>query len=194
MTGTTTGTGTGTGTAPQEDVVDVLLAQHQRIRDLFADVRAAQGEHKQQAFDELRALLAVHETGEELVVRPAAERAAGKGEAKARNEEEAEANRALLELEKLDVASPEFDAELTAFQQAVEAHAQHEETEEFPALRASCDAGQRRAMGRRLLAAERIAPTHPHPGTAGKPALQWTVGPFASLLDQAKDAFAHHRD
>ncbi|GAA2113426.1 hemerythrin domain-containing protein [Kitasatospora saccharophila] len=192
MTGTTTGT--GTSTAQQEDVVDVLLAQHQRIRGLFADVRAARGEHKQQAFDELRALLAVHETGEELVVRPAAARTAGKAEASARNEEEAEANRALLELEKLDVTSPGFDAELAAFQQAVEAHAQHEEKEEFPALLAFCDPEQRRAMGRRLLAAERIAPTHPHPGTAGKPVLQWTVGPFASLLDRAKDAYAHHRD
>ncbi|WP_100834736.1 hemerythrin domain-containing protein [Kitasatospora fiedleri] len=192
-TDTITGTGAGT-TQPREDVVEVLLAQHERIRRLFADVRDARGEHRQQAFDELRALLAVHETGEEMVVRPAAKRAAGEPEAAARNAEEAEANRALLELEKLDVTSAEFDARLIDFQQAVEAHAQHEETEEFPALRAAYDVEQRRTMGRRLLAAERLAPTHPHPGTAGKPALQWTVGPFASLLDRAKDAFTQHRD
>ncbi|MFJ5228498.1 hemerythrin domain-containing protein [Kitasatospora sp. NPDC088391] len=194
MSDTTTGRATGTGSAPREDVVDVLLVQHERIRWLFGQVRTAHGAERKEAFDRLRMLLAVHETGEELVVRPAAKKAAGEPEAAARNAEEAEANRALLELERLDVDSPEFDARLVAFQQAVEEHARHEETEEFPALRAAYDTDRRRAMGRRLLAAERLAPTHPHPGTAGKPALQWAVGPFASLLDRAKDAYAAHRD
>jgi hypothetical protein len=186
-------TGTGMSGVPQEDVVEILLAQHERIRGLFARLRSEAGDRKQQTFDELRALLAVHETGEEMIVRPAARRAAGEGEAAARNGEEAEANRALLELEKLDVHSAEFDAGAAAFQQAVEAHARHEETEELPLLRAAFGADQRRAMGRRLRAAERIAPTHPHPGLAGKPALQWTAGPFVSLLDRARDAYAEHR-
>ena len=37
-------------------------------------------------------------------------------------------------------------------------------------------------------AAEKTAPTHPHPSTAGSPAAQWAVGPFASLVDRARDA------
>jgi hemerythrin superfamily protein len=185
--------GTAADEVPQDDVVDILLAQHRRIRDLFTEVRGAEGDRKQQAFDELRALLAVHETGEEMIVRPAARRVAGEHEAVARNDEEAAANRALLELERLDVTGAEFDTGLAAFQRAVEEHARHEESEEFPLLRAAYDGDQRRAMGRRLRAAERLAPTHPHPGTAGKPALQWTAGPFVSLLDRARDAYAAHR-
>ncbi|MBT2439452.1 hemerythrin domain-containing protein [Streptomyces sp. ISL-36] len=174
---------------PDEDILEQLLEQHDRIRQLFAETLDSEGEAKQQCFDELRALLAVHETGEEMVLRPVAKRIAGKDEAAARNEEESRANEALAELEDLDVHSAAFDARLRAFQQEVEDHARHEEQEEFPAIRAECEIEDRRAMGRRLQMAERMAPTHPHPGTAGSTAAQWTVGPFASLLDRAKDAF-----
>ncbi len=60
---------------PEGDVIRILLEQHARIRELFEHVRSAEGEHKQQAFDELRALLAVHETAEEEIVHPLARRA-----------------------------------------------------------------------------------------------------------------------
>ncbi|MFF7727029.1 hemerythrin domain-containing protein [Streptomyces sp. NPDC008001] len=173
---------------PEGDVVAILLEQHARIQELFGDVKTARGEHKKQAFDELRALLAVHETGEEMVVRPVARNTVGKGETDARNREEAEANRVLGELEKMDVASEGFDARLRELERAVLSHAEHEEREEFPALREGRDEAQLRHMGTMLRAAERIAPTHPHPGAAGNPVAQWSVGPLASLVDRAKDA------
>ena len=62
---------------PEGDVILILLEQHARIRELFADVKSAEGERKQHAFDELRALLAVHETAEEMVLRPVSRDAAG---------------------------------------------------------------------------------------------------------------------
>lgn len=172
----------------KDDVVDVLLHQHARIRELFADVRSAEGEHRQQAFDELRALLAVHETAEEMVVRPATRKAAGDDVADARNHEEAAASRVLAELEKLDVDSPEFKRMLAAFEKAVVAHAEHEEAEEFPLLRRKVSKADRHTMARALVAAERVAPTHPHPSTAGSTTAQWVVGPVASLVDRARDA------
>jgi len=187
MTGMTTGP--GRTVEPEDDILEQLLAQHEDIRRLFAETLESEGEAKQQCFDELRGLLAVHETAEEMILRPVAKRVAGKQEAEARNEEESQANKELAELEKLDVHSAEFDARLAEFQRAVEHHAQHEEREEFPGIRAACDIEERRSMGRRLRAAERIAPTHPHPRAAGSPAAQWTVGPFVALLDRAKDAF-----
>ncbi|CAL9325280.1 hypothetical protein [Streptomyces sp. SudanB52_2052] len=90
----------------------------------------------------------------------------------------------------MDLSSREFDVQFAQFEQEVLAHARHEEAEEFPALESGCTPEQRQTMGRRLLTAERIAPTHPHPTAAGSPALQWTIGPFASLLDRARDAFS----
>jgi hypothetical protein len=41
----------------QGDMIAILLEQHQRIRELFAHVKGAEGERKQRAFDELRARL-----------------------------------------------------------------------------------------------------------------------------------------
>lgn len=175
---------------PDGDVVRVLLEQHARIRELFEDVTGADGEHKQHAFDELRALLAVHETAEEMVLRPVTVKTAGQGVADARNDEEKEANEVLKELEKLEVSSTDFDQKLREFQKAVDAHAEAEESEEFPAILSACDEEQRQKMGSHLRAAESIAPTHPHPSSAGSPAAQFTVGPIASLVDRTRDAIS----
>ncbi len=55
------------------DAVDLLLQQHERIRDMSAAVDKAAGTKvKQERFEELRRLLAVHETAEELVTHPRA--------------------------------------------------------------------------------------------------------------------------
>jgi hemerythrin-like domain-containing protein len=175
---------------PEGDAVRILLEQHARIRDLFTDVKSAEGEHKQQAFDELRALLAVHETAEEMVLRPATSAAGGSAVADARNHEEAEANKVLAGLEKLDVSSVDFDAQLAVFQQAVDDHAEAEENEEFSLILRECDEEQRQRMGKQLLAVEKIAPTHPHPSTAGSPIAQWAVGPVASIIDRTRDAIS----
>lgn len=169
-------------------MIGILLEQHARIRDLFSDVKTADGVHKRQAFDELRALLAVHETAEEMVLRPVAQDVAGEAEADARNHEEEAANKVLADLEKMDVSGAEFDAVFARFEQAVIDHAEHEEREEFPSVIRECAADRRKGMGTMLRAAEKIAPTHPHPGAAGSPMAQWTVGPFASLVDRTKDA------
>jgi hemerythrin superfamily protein len=179
---------TGTGQDPQGDAIDVLLSQHQRVRDLMVDVRQAGGENKRQAFDELRTLLATHETVEEMVLRPVT-RSIGEAEiAQARNEEEDQANHVLADLEKLDCDTQEFDEVFATFETAILRHAQHEEREEFPQVRSHLSTGQLETMGKALRAAEKVAPTHPHPGVAGSSAAQWAVGPFASLVDRARDA------
>lgn len=173
---------------PEGDVVRVLLEQHARIRDLFAEVKNAQGEQKQNRFDELRALLAVHETAEELVLRPVAKKTAGEAEAEARNQEEEEANHVLAELEKLDVNSTDFDAKLADFERSVIDHAEHEERDEFPPVRHGSQQDELNGMGSRLQAVEKMAPTHPHPTAAGSPATQMLTGPFAAMVDRVKDA------
>ncbi|MFE9098958.1 hemerythrin domain-containing protein [Streptomyces sp. NPDC007264] len=175
---------------PEGDVVRILLEQHARIRDLFAGVRTSHGEQRKQTFDELRALLAVHETAEEMILRPTAKKTAGEAEAEARNHEEEEATKVLAHLEKLDVESAEFDIEFAAFEKSVIDHAEHEEQEEFPAVRRGCEEDQLKGMGTRLEMAEKMAPTHPHPTAAGSPAAQWMAGPVASMIDRVKDAIS----
>jgi hemerythrin superfamily protein len=173
---------------PEGDVVAILLEQHARIRDLFTDVKSSGGEHKKHAFDELRTLLAVHEAAEEMIVRPVAQNTAGKEEAEARNHEEKAANKVLVELEKMGMSSTDFDVRFAEFERAVLDHAEHEEREEFPPIRAGRTEEQLKRMGTTLRAVEKIAPTHPHPVVAGSPIAQWAVGPFASLVDRTRDA------
>lgn len=174
---------------PDADAVAILLAQHGRIRALFAHVKSAEGEHKQQTFDELRALLAAHETGEEMIIRPVTRKEVGEAVAEARNKEEDEATHVLAELERMGTGAAEFDSLFAQFEQSVTEHAEREEREEFAALRAKHDPDDLVKMGKALRAAEKLAPTHPHPSSAGSSAAQWTVGPFASLVDRARDVF-----
>jgi len=66
-------------------------------------------------------------------------------------------------------------------------HAEHEENEEFNKLQRQLDADDRERMAKAVIAAEAIAPTRPHPGVESATA-NFAVGPFASMLDRARDA------
>jgi iron-sulfur cluster repair protein YtfE (RIC family) len=169
-------------------VISVLLEQHAKIRDGFAAVQTATGPERQRLFDRLREQLAVHEAGEEMVLRPVSRKDAGAQIADARNKEEDEAAHVLAELEKMDVNDEQFSARLAEFEKAVSDHAAHEESEEFPAVQSAHTDQELRDLGTKLLDAERRAPAHPHPAAAGSPVAQRVVGPFAALLDKARDA------
>jgi hemerythrin superfamily protein len=171
-----------------ENVIDILLRQHDRIREEFIQVKAATGPERQQRFVELRALLVAHETAEEMVLRPITTQVAGPEVAEARNAEEKEANQVLARLDHLDATSPEFDALFREFQEMVLHHAAQEEEHEFPPVQKGRTEAELASMGQVLLAVEKIAPTRPHPSTAGSTTLQWAVGPVASVLDRARDA------
>jgi hemerythrin superfamily protein len=172
-----------------EDVVSFLKAQHEEIKGRFQQVLGTTGEQRQAAFDDLRRLLAVHETAEEEVVHPRAKRAITDGESivDARLSEENEAKKVLAALEELDVNSAEFDQRFAAFQLDVIAHAEAEEHQEFAQLRLELDDEQLRRMRNAVKLAEATAPTRPHPGVESATA-NMLAGPFASMLDRARDA------
>jgi len=175
---------------PEGDVIRLLLEQHAEVRDLFAEVKEAPAAERQEPFDRLRALLAVHETAEELVLRPQADDSGWKDVATERNQEEAEANKVLAALEDLDTASEGFLAELQEFEKAVDAHAEAEETEEFPKVLEALDEDERRKLGSRLQAVQKLGPTHPHPAAAGSTTAVALTGPFAAMVDRVKDALS----
>ena len=62
------------------DVVSFLKAQHVQIKTLLEQVSGSRGAQRQEAFDQLRRLLAVHETAEEEVVHPRARRELSDGD------------------------------------------------------------------------------------------------------------------
>ncbi|MCW2883486.1 MAG: hypothetical protein JWL58_348 [Streptosporangiaceae bacterium] len=174
--------------AQASDVVELLQHQHQQIRKLFSQVEKTSGRGRAEAFDRLRHLLAVHEIAEEEIVHPFARRALGDGArvVAARLHEENRAKHTLKELERIGTHSREFMPLFAKFRKAVEAHADHEERQEFPQLIRNSTPEQLRGMAAAVKAAEAVAPTHPHPGTES-PAKNLIFGPMMAVADRTRD-------
>ncbi|WP_169950972.1 hemerythrin domain-containing protein [Microbispora sp. H11081] len=175
-------------TAKEQDVIELLLTQHEQIKTMFMEVAASQGDRKRELFNDLVRLLAVHEAAEEQVVHPAARSTAGDGVVEARLREEDEAKHALSDLYDLGVDHPEFAIRLAALEKAVVDHATHEEREEFPRLRQEISPERLRGMAGAVRAAERVAPTRPHPGAGGSAAANMLAGPPIAVFDKIRDA------
>lgn len=171
-----------------DDVVALLTQQHRQIRAMFDAVERAPAGQRQQRFDELRRLLAVHETAEELVIHPRVRLGEGGNDVvDARLAEEHSAKELLSELDRMKVGDPGFDAKLTRLRSSVLSHADNEEAEEFPLLESATDQRTRATMAAAVRAAEAIAPTHPHPGVESATA-NLLAGPIASVVDRTRDA------
>jgi hemerythrin superfamily protein len=185
---TVTDNGKPDAAAAEQDVVDLLLHQHTRIRDLFLEVESATGKARTETFQRLVRLLAVHETAEEQVVHPVTRLRVRGGDdiVGDRLAEEHAAKETLAELEKMGPDAPEFPQLLDQLRIDVLDHASKEETYEFRYLRREVGAGELRTMAVAVRAAEAIAPTHPHPGVESATA-NTLAGPALSLFDRTKD-------
>ncbi|WP_237110697.1 hemerythrin domain-containing protein [Nonomuraea sp. MG754425] len=172
----------------EHDVIDLLMAQHGRIRDLFDEVEQAPPDRVGEAFDRLTRMLSVHETAEEEIVHPYARRKLdnGQGVVADRLGEEHRAKRLLLDLHKSGVDHPQFWDGLAALRAVVTAHARSEERYEFARLRANTSVVERRAMAAAVRAAESLAPVRPHPGTESA-AGNLVLGPPLAVMDRARD-------
>ena len=178
-----------TDEAPTGDVVELLEGQHREVAELFDQLERGTGDTTE-PFECLVRLLAVHETAEEEVVYPALRAIGPEGDriAEARTSEEDEAKKALSELERIGVADQAFSDKLAAFRLLVMEHAGSEEREVFPLLRRALDDDKRRSMRSALEAAERMAPTHPHPHAPESAVGNLVTGPFVAVVDRVRDA------
>jgi hypothetical protein len=176
--------------AQEQDVVDLLLEQHNQIRTLFDQVSVAQGKDKRLLFEDLVRLLAVHESAEEEVVHPAARRKIDDGDdiVDARLEEENEAKQALADLYDMGVDHPQFDIHLHRLAAAVIQHATREEREEFSQLREVLKPDELRRLAGAIKAAEALAPTRPHPAVGESATANLLAGPPLAVFDRARDA------
>lgn len=177
-----------------EDAITFLERQHGDVRNLFDALKSGgeDREDRKDTFQCLVRLLAVHETAEEMVVYPAVRSQVPNGSelADARIAEEDQAKQLLSDLEKLGPDAPDFDTKLAAFERAVLEHAEHEEMEVFPKLREHLDAGTLETLRAALIAAEAIAPTHPHPHGPDSAIGNLMVGPFLAVADRVRDAIS----
>jgi len=170
------------------DVVDLLLAQHARIEELFLLAAGSIGVAKREAFDDLVRLLAVHETAEEEFVHPLGRGLVDGGDARIgdRLGEERRAKETLASLVEAGVDDPGFDTALLLLREAVLQHARYEERYEFTWLRATLSAERLSRLADAVRAAEATAPTRPHPGIESAKA-NFMLGPPLAVLDRARD-------
>jgi hypothetical protein len=119
------------------DVVDVLIGQHDRMRELCDDIASATGAAKHRLFAELDVLVNVHEFADRTVVHPAARDSTPAGDAVgvACMAEEGAIERTIAELHELGAGAATFDARFAALRRALLAHHAHEERDEFPLMR-----------------------------------------------------------
>ncbi len=177
-----------TTTQQDEDVIDLLLDQHNQIKELFAEIKSTTGEHRKRAFHQLVRLLAVHESAEELIVHPASRHEASDAVVDACLHEENEAKRELTNLYALGTDAHDFDEVFAAFERKVIAHATHEEQQEFPMLRRNTDPAKLRRMAGAVRAAEAVSPTRPHAGMGESAKTILLAGPPMAIFDRARDA------
>lgn len=177
-----------------KDVLTLLKQDHEAAEALLARFDPTEPTNRDEYFCELVQTLVGHEVAEELVVYPVVRDAGTEGEAvaDARLSEQAEAERFLAEMERLDTPTAEFVAKMRQLRDDVVAHASSEETTAFPILKTATTEEQRQELGDRYLKARAKAPTHPHPHAPNTPPGNKLLGPIAALFDRARDA-VHQR-
>jgi hemerythrin superfamily protein len=180
-------------TMPETGAVALLMRQHEEIRRLCRRVESNTGVRREEAFERLRRLLAVHETAEEEFVHPLVRTSSARGDeiVDARLDEENHAKRMLRDLERMGTSDPSFPPMFARLRAAVLEHAEREEREEFPVLRQRGEA-ELRGLAAAIKAAEAMAPTHPHPGVESALA-NFIFGGFVAVTDRIRDLIGRRR-
>lgn len=137
-------------TATGEDIIDVLIAQHERINELFLATEAAKGGEKERVFLDLVSLLTAHERGEQAVVHPTLRAAGDDAVTDARVGEEEQVDAQLHYLVTLGVDGPGFDIKFGSVHIMVRQHAANEEQIEFPRLRELFTSEQRAGLAEKF--------------------------------------------
>ncbi|HYZ55010.1 MAG TPA: hemerythrin domain-containing protein [Streptosporangiaceae bacterium] len=171
-----------------QGIIEALRHDHDEVREMFGRLDAATGEQRRDLFQQLVSELVRHEVAEEEILRPVSKRDAGEEIANARINEESQAEQLLKEMEKLDPASAEFTSKLAELRREVEDHALAEETQEFPKVAEKETTERLERMGKAYEVAKKMAPTRPHPSMPNTPVANMLVGPFAAVIDRARDA------
>ncbi len=178
------------------DIIDALTQDHRAAEQLLDRFEAIGPERRGAWFDQLRETLVRHEVAEELVVYPALKgrSAAVDKVVEARIDEQAEAEKLLAKLEKMDPREEGFAPPFVKLRRSVLDHAQREEQEIIPFIEEGKTPEERMEMGKRYEKAKRSAPTHPHPHAPDTPPGNVVLGPVAALADRIRDAMRNDDD
>ncbi|WP_194861182.1 hemerythrin domain-containing protein [Dietzia sp. SYD-A1] len=180
-------------TESNKDVVDILTADHREMIGLIEMIEETTDPKERRSLaDSVIAEVTRHSVAEELFVYPVYEREVPDGteEVEHDKEEHQEIEEVMKELEGVDAESAEFMALVKRFKELLDHHAEDEETDQFPKLRAAVSAEDLLDLGRKVEAAKTIAPTRPHPGSPHSELFHMTLGPGVGMVDRLRDALS----
>jgi iron-sulfur cluster repair protein YtfE (RIC family) len=175
------------------DIIKLLTEDHAEVSQLFGRFsRSSKPESQDQLAKEIIHELSVHAAVEETFVYPLlrAKVEAGGELADRSIHEHQEMKRLLSDIEKLDATKAESSRMMDKLSSEVRRHVAEEEREVLPKLRQATDAGLRDKVGSVVEKAKSVVPTHPHPMVPGNAVAQLLAGPWASLVDHARDLVA----
>jgi hypothetical protein len=188
------------------DLITVLVRQHDQVVALVKQLSTIPGRSKggdetqasqrESIVDMISKMLAAHETAEEEHLWPNVRRLLADGEEWADTglAQEQQATETLAALAKADPQSDQFDQLVEDLMPQLHKHVALEDRL-FMQLRDACSDEEREQLGRRVLAAQKHAPTRPHPHAPRHPGpVVATAAKSAVPLDAARDAAGRPAD
>jgi hemerythrin superfamily protein len=172
-----------------QDVVDILTADHHEVLDLVGQIPTADATQRRDMADTVIAELMRHSVAEEMYVYPAMRDHLPDGESKVQHdiEEHQQLEEVMKELEGVDTADARFLEVLGRLEAVLRDHVSDEEGDQFPLLRARLSTEQLVELGQKVETAKKAAPTRPHPGAPHSELFHKTVGPGVGLVDRLRD-------
>jgi hemerythrin superfamily protein len=175
------------------DIIDLLKRDHGEVSQLFGRFsQASKPETQDELAKEIIHELSVHAAVEEQFVYPLIRRKVDGGDDLVDHavEEHQEVKRLLADIEKLDAGQAAFTSKMEKVISSVREHVSEEESGVLPKLAESTDAGLREKVGGVVEKAKSVVPTHPHPLVPGNATAQLIAGPWAAMVDKARDLLA----
>ncbi|TNH30048.1 hemerythrin domain-containing protein [Micromonospora orduensis] len=177
-----------------QDVVDILVADHREVESLFVELESRQGtpDYRRQIADVVIAELVRHAVAEEAYVYPTARKVLPDGDQIAEHEiaEHSDAERTMKDLESVDPSDSRFDELLAHLTGTIRHHVRDEENDLFPRLRAAAAREELVELAAKVTAFKKVAPTRPHPGAPDHPPANKLLAPGTGMIDRMRDALS----
>ncbi|WP_043526569.1 hemerythrin domain-containing protein [Litchfieldella xinjiangensis] len=178
------------GSQTNADVVHILTSDHRDMLDLIAQIEhATQPDQRRELADTLIAEVMRHSVAEEMYVYPVMEKRLTNGteEVEHDKEEHDEIVKVMKQLEDADASTPEFMQRVRELKDKLDHHADDEESDQFPKLRAHIPAEELVEMGNKVEKAKKMAPTRPHPSAPHSELFHKSVGAGVGMIDRLRD-------
>lgn len=169
-----------------KDAIDLLMADHREVDDLFAKVQS--GTAGRDVVEKIVRELSIHDAIERELLYPyVREKIPSEGEGLAEHslDEHERVARLLADIEA--AADSERASILHELIPDVRSHVAEEEGQVFPKLRQVTTVSERSELGERLENAKKRAPTHPHPHAPRSGAGVKVAGRVAGAMDKVRD-------